>query len=179
MQLHGVLPHPSALCISAASHAANACDLPAAPTPAPQDLLQPATDPTTRVRAAELLCNLARGGTPSAPSYPASPPLATVLRQAGFVPVLLGLADPALVRRAPPEVVAPALLALAAMALGDVEAAREALGAECLRGHLAGVLEYRWGRLGNTVEAGGEGTGQERADGGNEGGDRQRSQAGL
>ncbi len=116
---------------------------PSAPTPTPQDLLQPATDPTTRVRAAELLCNLARGGAPSAPASSASPPLASILRQAGFVPVLLGLADPALARRAPPEVVAPALLALSALALGDVEAAREALGAECLRGHLAGVLDYR------------------------------------
>ncbi|KXZ57089.1 MTD sexual regulator [Gonium pectorale] len=89
-------------------------------------------DSPTKVYACEVICNLARGDTGTH---------ADLLR-VGAMPMLLGLINPHSEVRNEPEVVAPALLALAALAVGNSSSAQGLLSEAQLLLYLAGVLEY-------------------------------------
>nr|BCL66242.1 minus gamete specific protein [Volvox reticuliferus] len=95
-----------------------------------RDLLILSEDRTTKARVCEVLCNLARGDAG----------LNANLSQVGMVPALMMVIDPSGDRRQGPEVVAPALLTLAALTV--------AFGGTILHDvsqlatHLAGILDY-------------------------------------
>nr|BBC28476.1 homolog of minus gamete specific protein [Eudorina sp. NIES-3984]BBC28487.1 homolog of minus gamete specific protein [Eudorina sp. 2006-703-Eu-15] len=96
-------------------------------------LLTDSKDPPTRARVCEVVCNLARGD---------AGPHANLAR-AGVVPALLPLIDPRSDGRQDPAVVAPALLALAALAAGGDKALLHSFTQEWkLSSHLAGILDY-------------------------------------
>nr|BBC28498.1 homolog of minus gamete specific protein [Yamagishiella unicocca] len=95
-------------------------------------LLLHSDDRVIVVRVCEVVCNLARGDIG---------PHANLVR-AGVVPALLGLIDPKTDRRQEPAVVAPALLALAALAVGGTAISRSLVLEPQVASHLAGILDY-------------------------------------
>ncbi|PNG99577.1 hypothetical protein TSOC_014639, partial [Tetrabaena socialis] len=95
-------------------------------------LLLHSADPATKARACEVVCNLARGDVG---------PHADLVRS-GVVAPLLRLIDPKLEVRQEADVVAPALLALAALVKGGAATARGLLVEPSLTPHLAGILDY-------------------------------------
>ncbi|GLC55143.1 hypothetical protein PLESTB_000948500 [Pleodorina starrii] len=98
-----------------------------------RDMLAYSEDPITKARVCELVCNLARGDAESH----------TKLVRVGVVPMLLKLIDPGTDHRHAPEVVAPALLALAALvAAGGMSVVGGAELESRLVPHLAGILDY-------------------------------------
>ncbi|KAG2492636.1 hypothetical protein HYH03_009052 [Edaphochlamys debaryana] len=97
-----------------------------------KELLSRSPDAPTRAACAEAVANLARG----------DPAAHADLLRAGLAAPLLAACDPASERRAEAEVVAPCLLALAALAMGGRAAARGLLAERDLVPFLGGILDY-------------------------------------